>query len=66
MKLSEDTEVSDSPFVYLMNKVKYEAMAREDYMCVPHNFSMFNRQTHYPFDPIPNVVKIAPLTEESL
>ncbi len=52
--------------MYLMNKAKYAAMAQEDFMCVPHSFSMFNRQTEYPFDPIPNVVKIAPLLDENI
>jgi len=42
-KSSEDAEISASPFVYLMNKAKYESMARDDHMEVPHSFSMFNR-----------------------
>lgn len=53
LKATEDAEVAASPFVYLMNKIKYEAMAKDDdhkgeqeavgYMSVPHRFSMFNR-----------------------
>lgn len=39
----EDTEMKESPFVYLMNRAKMELMARDDHMSVPASFSMFNR-----------------------
>lgn len=47
-----------------MNRLKYEQMSKGDYMSVEPRFSMFNRQTQHPFDPVPNVAKIAPETEE--
>ena len=43
-----------------------ETVEKEKYIEVPQRFSMFNRQTQYPFDPVPNVVKIAPLMEETV
>ena len=58
---SDDTDMKESPFVYLMNKTKMEAMNRgNSFMRVPPLFSMFNRQTEYPFDPVPNAFKINP------
>ena len=65
-KTSADEEVAASPFVYLMNKAKMEAMARDDHLEVAPRFSMFNRQTEYPFDPVPNVTKIPPADEDTL
>jgi hypothetical protein len=56
----EDTEMKESPFVYLMNRAKMELMAQDDHMSVHASFSMFNRQTEFPFDPVPNVFKIQP------
>ena len=48
-----------------MNKMKYAELQEDDYLRVPQSFSMFNRQTEYPFDPVPNVFKIAPGVEET-
>lgn len=62
---SDDPQVRESPFVFLMNKVKYEQFQEDDYLRVPQSFSMFNRQTEFPFDPVPNVFKIAPDAEDT-
>lgn len=55
-----------------MNKAKLESMCRKEsanektgdiqsmFLSTPCTFSMFNRQTEYPFDPMPNVFKVAP------
>jgi len=32
---SDDAEMKESPFVYLMNRAKMELMARDDHMSVP-------------------------------
>ena len=62
---SEDKEIKDAPFVFLMNQMKYAEFQNEDHLRVPQSFSMFNRQTEFPFDPVPNVFKVAPEVDEA-
>ena len=38
-----DSDLGAAPFVYLMNKLKYERMSKGDYMSIEPRFSMFNR-----------------------
>ena len=64
----EDEDVRKSPFVFLMNRAKLEAMQSKEpegisFVKSPCSFSMFNRQTEYPFDPVPNAFKINPAGE---
>ena len=37
-----------------------DARGDQQFLKMPQSFSMFNRQTEYPFDPVPNVFKLAP------
>ena len=54
----------ENKFVFEMNRVKYESMCKQhqndQFLAIPRNFSMFNRHTEFPFDPIPNVLKLSP------
>ena len=52
-----------------MNKAKYESMLETDnnidgeqttYIRMPQQFSMFNKNTTFPFETVPNVFKISP------
>lgn len=51
---------TESPFVFLMNQLKYKSMAVEDHMEISPGFSMFNRDTEHPFEPVPNVFLLSP------
>ena len=68
-KDADEQEYAASPFVYLMNKAKYESMLETDvdvdnqqtsYMRMPEQFSVFNKATVFPFETVPNVFKINP------
>ena len=50
----------ESPFVFLMNKLKYESMVVADHMEIQPSFSLFNRHTEHPYEPVPNVFLINP------
>ena len=57
-----DAEVADNPFVFLMNQAKLKSFSSDggDSVRLPTNFSMFNKQTEFPYETIPNVFKISP------
>ena len=57
-----DAEVAENPFVFLMNQAKLKSFSceGEDSVRLPTNFSMFNKQTEFPYETIPNVFKISP------
>ena len=66
---AQDQDYAAAPFVYLMNKAKYESMLETDndvdgqqttYMRMPQQFSTFNKNTVFPFETVPNVFKINP------
>ena len=61
-----DGEIADNPFVFLMNQVKVQSFIEEaetaeaNSVRLPTNFSMFNKQTEFPYESIPSVFKISP------
>ena len=66
---NEGKEPESAPFVYLMNKAKYESMLEAgtdeegkeiQYLRFPEQFSAFNKTTVFPFETVPNVFKINP------
>ena len=72
-KKLEDQGHAAAPFVYLMNKAKYESMLETgvndegestSYMRLPQQFSVFNKATVFPFETVPNVFKINPPDQE--
>ena len=44
----------------MMNKLKYESMVVDSHIEIQPGFSIFNKHTEHPFEPIPNVFLINP------
>ena len=64
-----DPEIAANPFVFMLNRAKMESFREEPargqegqdtVLRIPRGFSHFNKQTEFPYEPIPNVFKISP------
>ena len=60
-----DEQVEFNPFVYLNSYKMKEIFSKDGEVRIEKEFSLFNKRYVYPFEPVPNALRIKPPSSTS-